>query len=175
MYWEYTRTTDTTTETHTQAYTHTLLFIIQPYHFFHFHIITHFFSRHHANKKGFFTPSRTQKQSFTNHAWRSITQARNNFFHFRAITQQQSNHAITHTYGGDLKHAHTKCSQREHLKHTLTSHTKDMACHATAINKRGQLVTMAISPWSDRSLLVATGRIQTTLNSLPAWNRKTRL
>ena len=76
---------------------------------------------------------------------------------------------------GDLKHAHTKCSQREHLKHTLTSHTKDMACHATAINKRGQLVTMAISPWSDRSLLVATGRIQTTLNSLPAWNRKTRL
>ena len=123
MYWEYTRTTDTTTETHTQAYTHTLLFIIQPYHFFHFHIITHFFSRHHANKKGFFTPSRTQKQSFTNHAWRSITQARNNFFHFRAITQQQrAIHAITHTYGG-TSNMLTQNALRESISNIPSHHT----------------------------------------------------
>ena len=157
---------------------------IHPHSFIHYTTLSFFpfshnhalFSRHHANKKGFFTPSRTQKQSFTNHAWRSITQARNNFFSFSRNHATTKGHSRNHAYlWGDLKHAHTKCSQREHLKHTLTSHTKDMACHATAINKRGQLVTMAISPWSDRSLLVATGRIQTTLNSLPAWNRKTRL
>ena len=110
---------DTYTGIHPHSFIHYTTLSFFP--FSHNHAL--FFSRHHANKKGFFTPSRTQKQSFTNHAWRSITQARNNFFHFRAITQQQrAIHAITHTYGG-TSNMLTQNALRESISNIPSHHT----------------------------------------------------